>query len=145
MKGFTTIGFLLSAVLLSSVAVAQPRWHDRRGRDYDRTYQLDRRDGRWIELATPTPARNGTEYVMIGPRQGRFSQIRIVALTGRVNLRHVRVVFTDGSARNYRINETIGRHHAPAVTFRLETRRGIDQLQITTDPRSRGTYTVYGT
>lgn len=142
--------FALIVVASTSVATAQPTRDETTGRiDYDHPGEQQRitrhRDGGWTELATPTETTHGTEFVMVGPEEGRFSQLRIVANDGRVEVRRVQVFFSDGTSRVFRIEKVIGRKHDRAVTIDLRANKSIEQVSITTSKDTRGTYSIYGT
>src|SRR5262245_24922948 len=60
---------------------------DPRGRDAPST---------WIQLASPTPARHGREYIAV---DARYAVLRIDATTGQPRVRSVRIRYTDGTER----------------------------------------------
>ena len=140
MKSFA----LILVLALTTTVGAQPD----RNPDHDRYRYGEHaptahRDGTWIELATPTPTRNGTEWLNLGS-DNRFSQLRLTANDGRVIVRTVTVVFTDGGKRAYRLDRNLGGRQSRDVLVRLDGERRISQIVVTPDRDVHGTYTVYG-
>jgi hypothetical protein len=101
-------------------------------------------DGAWTELASTTSAAHGTEYVMIGREAGRYSQLRVVADNGWIEVRRLHVFFGDGSDHTYEVDRAIGRHHERAVTVPLNVAKEIERIAVTTSRESEGNYSVYG-
>lgn len=105
----------------------------------------DARDpGAWIELATPTPAKHGTEFVMVGKDAGVFSKLRIDATTGRTNLVRVKVYFDDGEAKTVRLDRALHPRRNPSAIVDLGEPKLIDRVVITTERHTKGTYSLYG-
>src|SRR5579859_6756802 len=48
-----------------------------------------------VQLADPTPANHGTEFIVVGKDAGSFSQLRLAATNGKVIVRRVRIFFAD--------------------------------------------------
>jgi hypothetical protein len=95
-------------------------------------------DGDWVELASPTPARHGREYISV---DARYSHLRIDAHNGRPDVKRVRVVFKDDSpTRDVRVS--LGPSRTAVIDLRGS--KAIDHVVVISDPRSRGTYTVKG-
>src|SRR5438128_437727 len=92
--------FAVLVVGATSVATAQPKQQENSGRvSYSETEAASRdpkRDGEVVELATPTPANNGKEYIDVGEEAGRFSAVRLDAHDGRVIVRKIRIEYADG-------------------------------------------------
>src|SRR6476469_2905949 len=63
--------------------------------------------GQWIEVATPTPASHGNEFIMIDEKAGAFSQLFITPSKGTTIVRKVRVYFTDGTNKRYIVDSAI--------------------------------------
>ena len=93
----------------------------------------------WVELASPTPASHGREYITV---DGRFSLLRIDAAKGRPVLKSVRVVYTDGNERVVRMERVLGGKRATAIVSLSGSQ--IDHVVVNTDPKSKGTYVVQG-
>src|SRR3954470_15261394 len=98
----------------------------------------------WVELATPTPASHGSEFVVVGKDAGDFSQLRITAAKGEVSVRKVRVDFADGKSRTFNLGKTIHeRGRTKYTVVDLGDPRPIERIVVTT-AASRGQYGVYG-
>lgn len=141
--------FAFIVIALTSVATAAPgpredteRYRYDRFDHFDRDHHAPAHDD-WIVLATATPDSHGTEFVMVGRDAGRFSQLRIVAEAGRVELARVRVDFADGTRRVYPVDRVIGGRRDHSVDIDLRTDKEIDQVAVTTW-RNNATYSVYG-
>jgi len=100
-------------------------------------------DSQWIELASPTSVRNGTEFIIVGAEAGRFSQLRVEASSGTVILLRVQVLGSDGAIQTVRIGRSLDRTHRSAVVDLVAT-KAIDQIAITTESSTDGKYTVSG-
>jgi hypothetical protein len=100
-------------------------------------------DGHWIELASPTSVKHGTEYIMVGAEAGRFSQLRVDAYAGTVILRRIRVFGNDGTVQTVQLGRRLDRTHR-SVVIDLFAGEAIDQIAITTETRTQGRYTVHG-
>lgn len=143
----------LILVGLTATAAAQPKQEETSGRvslkEDDarrkaRDSQAPRAPADWVELATPTPASHGTEFVMVGKDAGGFGKLRLDAVKGVVPVKTVRVVFTDGTAKSYRLGKRLDAKRQPSLYVDLPTTATIEQIVVTTDPRARGEYAVYG-
>lgn len=99
------------------------------------------RDGDLIELATPTPAKHGKEFIQVGAAIGKFSKLRVDAHSGRVVVRSVRVDLASGKSRTFTIDREVDAKHR--VTIDLGAAVEIERLVITTQ-RTAGDYTVSG-
>ena len=100
-------------------------------------------DGHWIELASPTSVKHGTEFIMVGAEAGRFSQLRVDAYAGIVILLRIRVFGNDGTIQTVQVGRRLDRTHK-SVVIDLLAWKAIDQIAITTETRTQGMYTVYG-
>ncbi len=103
-----------------------------------------REPGEWVELATPTPAKHGTEFIMVGENAGVFSKLRIDATTGRTYLVRVKVYFDDGEAKTVRLERALHPTRNPSAIVDLGEPRPIDRVVITTETHTKGTYALYG-
>lgn len=97
-----------------------------------------------VELASPTPANHGTEFVVIGKDAGAFSQLRLAAATGRVIVRRVRIFFDDGSSRAVQVDKILDSYKKKDATIDLKGVKSIDHVTVTTEP-GHGSYALYGT
>lgn len=110
----------------------------------DQTAQ-PRAPSQWLELADATPAKHGTEFVVVGAQQGAFSRLRVEAAKGRTTVKHVKVVFADGAKKTYRVEKTITEKGRKVAEIDLGVVKPIEQVVVTTDAKSGGEYTLYGT
>jgi hypothetical protein len=138
---------LLSAIAIAATtATAQPKREETSGRVSHVAPQrrpLPPSDVHWIELASPTSVKHGTEYIIVGADAGRFSQLRVDAYAGTVRLLRLRVFGSDGTVQTVQVGRTLDRTHK-SVVIDLFAWKAIDQIAITTDTRMQGKYTVYG-
>jgi hypothetical protein len=138
---------LLSAIALAATtATAQPPREETSGRV---SYVSPQRkpgppsDPRWIELASPTSVKHGTEFIIVGADAGAFTQLRVDAYAGTVILLRIRVFIHDGTVQTVPLGRTLDRVHRSLV-IELPASKAIDQIAITTATRTDGKYTVYG-
>jgi hypothetical protein len=138
---------LLSAIAMAATsATAQPRQETTSGRA---SYVVPERtprppsEVRWIALALPTSVKHGTELIIVGAGGGRFSQLRIDAYAGTVILLRLHVFDKDGTVQTVPLRRTLDRAHK-SVVIDLFASKAIDQIAITTETRTEGKYTVYG-
>ncbi len=94
-----------------------------------------------VQLADPTPASHGTEFIVVGKDAGAFSQLRLAATTGKVNVRSVRIFFADGTQRAIDVDSVLA--GSRDARLNLKTPREIDHITVSTEP-GRGTYALYG-
>ena len=125
----------------TAVASAQPRQEETSGR-VGHKEKAPQRPAEWIEIASPTPASHGTEFVVVGGADaGYFSQLRIDAQKGRTIVRKVKVYFTDGTIKTKRVDRTI--RGDKFVQIDLGEAKAIDRVAITTDTHTDGQYVVW--
>jgi hypothetical protein len=142
--------FALLGLGLASAATAAPAREEVTGRvsyrsiDRGERPEPPREATEWVELADPTPAHNGTTYILVSSDAGAFGVLRIVATTGVVTVRKLEVVYGDGTSRVVPIHMALGTHHRPAVTIDLGDARSIARVVIATAPDTRGTYVLFG-
>jgi len=101
------------------------------------------RDPGWIELASPTPASHGREFVVLGADAGRFDQLRIVASSGRPEVHTVRVDYLDGRRRVFEIDRVLDVRRGAAY-LDLRGAHEIKQIIVASDRASRGSYVLEG-
>jgi len=97
-----------------------------------------------VELATPTPATHGTEFVVVGKEAGAFSKLRLAAASGRVIVRKVRIFFDDGTTQTVQVDSILDASKGRDATIELKGVKSIDHLTVSTEP-GRGSYALYGT
>lgn len=147
----------LFVVGTSSVAAAQPtpesvpKKEETSGRvtlretEKGARQNASRLPGSWIEIASPTPASHGTEFIIVGGESaGTFSQLRIDASKGRTAVRQVRVLFADGTKKTYPVGRSISDRGKRYTIVDLGTTKAIDQVIIKTNDLGRGQYAIYG-
>jgi hypothetical protein len=96
---FTT---LFAVILVGAVgsATAEPKQEVTSGRVSlnDKARAAPRAPSDWVELASSTPARHGTEFILVDKDAGGFGKLRLDAVKGAVPIKQVRVVFADGTS-----------------------------------------------
>lgn len=97
----------------------------------------------WVELATPTPARNGIEYIPIAKSAGRFSQLRIDASRGVVYVYEIAIQYADGKQQTIRLDRRLDAKHPISVD--VTAGKPIDTIVVKTDRDSNGSYGLFGT
>lgn len=98
----------------------------------------------WLELADATPAKHGTEFVVVGAQQGSFSRLRIEAAKGRTTVKRVAVLFSDGSKKSYKVEKTVTEKGRKFAEIDLGVAKTIEQVTIVTEAKSKGEYALYG-
>ena len=94
-----------------------------------------------VQLADPTPASHGTEFIVVGKDAGSFSQLRLAATNGKVIVHRVRIFFADGTQRAIDVDAALSGNRDARLD--LKTPREIDHITVSTEP-GRGTYALYG-
>lgn len=97
-------------------------------------------DGEWVELASPTPAKHGKEFISVDPDGGPYRQLRVEAASGKPIVQRVVVHYTDGVKRETWIGKALTARRPTAVV--LLRGSAIDQIVVHTDRKSDGTYAV---
>lgn len=141
--------FTLIVAATATAASAEPKQEEISGR-----VSLNENDGTksdeprppsdWVELATPTPAKHGTEFIVVGREAGTFSKLRVEATTGRTNLRKVKVFFDDGTTKTVLIDKALSAKRRKSALVELGNAKSIDRIVVTTETHTRGEYAVYG-
>lgn len=96
-----------------------------------------------VQLADPTPASHGTEFVVVGKDAGSFSQLRLAATSGKVTVHRVRIFFADGAQQAIDVDRVLDADHQKDATVNVKA-RPIDHITVATAP-GRGSYALYGT
>jgi hypothetical protein len=76
------------------------------------------RDDPWVELASPTPASHGREFIIVNSETGPWVQLRIAAAAGRPRVRAIRIEYRDGSERLVRIDKLLDKKRPAYVDLR---------------------------
>jgi hypothetical protein len=149
MKVATIVALVLAAATSfpSSTASAQPR-EERGGRvPYDRRLEPPPpppQTREWVRLATPTPTKYGTEWIVLGEKAGMYRMLRIEAISGVVHLRRVRVDFANGRTTTFNVDQWLNLRR-PNARIDLGALRSVEKIVVTTARSPAGTYVVYGT
>ena len=144
----TTAVFAMILVGAATTATAQPKQEETSGRvslNDTEAANEPRAPSDWVELASPTLAKHGSTFIIVGKEAGGFGKLRIDAEKGGIPVKQVRVNFSDGKSKVYRINKRIDAKRQKSLTVELPTTKEIDQIVVVTDRRSKGEYTVHGT
>jgi hypothetical protein len=96
----------------------------------------------WVQLATPTTARHGTEFFVIGEEAGPLAQLRIEAASGKVIVERVKVYYTDGRTKTVESRRVLTSKRRGTV-IALDG-KPVDRVVVTTESYTRGTYALYG-
>ena len=140
------LSVLTVIAMAATTATAQPTREEAGGRV---SYVVPQRkptppsEARWIELASPTSVKHGTEFITVSAEAGRYSQLRVDAYAGTVILLRLRVFGNDGTVQTVQVGRRLDRMHK-SVVIDLFAGKAIDQIAITTETRTQGRYTVYG-
>ena len=142
---------LFTIILVGSAvtASAEPKQEETSGRvsHIDKKQKKDdapRRASDWVELASPTPAKHGTEFVVIGKEAGSFAKIRIDASKGRVNVRRVKVFFDGGGVKAVQLDRRLDDKRQKSALIDLGDLKAIDRIVVTTETHTNGEYAIYG-
>jgi hypothetical protein len=100
--------------------------------------------GSEVQLASPTPANHGTEFIVVGRDAGQFSQLRLAATSGKVIVRRVRIFFDDGTQQAVDVDSVLDSSRSKDATVNVKAATAIDHITVTTEP-GHGQYALYGT
>jgi hypothetical protein len=135
----------LITLLAATPSVAEPKTESVERVRYDTKRPPPRANARpmdgAVELASPTPARHATEYIIVDKGAGPFDRLR-VDTTGKVILRRIKVYFADGTRRVIPVGKTLYPTRSSTVV-ELRHDAPIEQIVVDTEP-TRGSYTVHG-
>jgi hypothetical protein len=139
--------FAIVLVGTAGIASAQPKQEENNERVRYGDHDADKRDAArhdaWTQLATPTPAKHGTEFVVVGKEQGNFDKLRLDADSGRVIVRRVKIIYDDGQQKVVDLDRVLAGKHKSA-TIDLQGPKAIDRIVVTTEPETNGMYAIYG-
>lgn len=139
----TTFLFLAGAASLVSASPAREETTARIS--YSETREAPRArpviEPGWVELASPTPAKHGREFIMVGADAGAFTQLRLTAASGRPVIRSVRIHYADGRRRSYDVDKAIDAKRRPIYVDLLGP-SAIRQVIVYSDKNSPGSYVV---
>jgi hypothetical protein len=139
--------FALIVLGAATTASAEPKQEETSGRvrleEPNPKADEPRQPSDWIEIASPTPAKHGTEFVIVGKEAGTFAKLRIDPAKGKTIVRKVKVFFDDGKVKTVRVDKTLTSKSKPAF-IDLGDPKFIDRLVIVTETHTKGEYAVYG-
>jgi hypothetical protein len=118
--------------LLIPVAVAAAPGKDETAERVSYSDQKTAQKSSWVELASPTPAKNEREYIQV---DGRYTLLKIDAASGKPRVKSVRIVYDGGKEKLVPIK------HVP-VWIDLDD-KNISHIVVMTDWRSKGSYSVF--
>ena len=139
--------FAVIVIEAAGTATAEPKQEETSGRvslnekDVKKT-DAPRQPSDWVELATPTPAKHGNEFIMVGKDAGYFSKLRIDPAKGKTIVRRVKVFFLDGKVKTVRLDKAVSQGRPATVD--LGPAKAIDHIVVSTETHTGGHYTVYG-
>lgn len=99
-------------------------------------------DDGWLELATPTPASHGREYIIVDAGLAPIIQLRLTAAAGRPIVRALTIDFRDGSRRVVRLDKTLDSKHPAYVDLREPKR--IARVTVVSEGPKKATYALHG-
>jgi hypothetical protein len=139
--------FTVIVVAAATSASAEPKQEETSGRvslneKSDPKADAPRQPGDWVEIASPTPAKHGTEFVIVGKEAGYFSKLRVEGAKGKTTVRKLKVIFADGSVKNVSLGKTLVRGKSTLVD--LGATKAIDRIVVSTETNTTGEYAVYG-
>jgi hypothetical protein len=142
---------LFTVIILGAATAvsAEPKQEETSGRvrldDDQNNKKADapRQPGDWVELASPTPAKHGTEFVIVGKDAGAFAKLRIDPAKGRTIVRKVKVFFANGKVKTVQLDKVVSQKSKP-LFVELGDPKLIDQIVVTTETHTKGQYAIYG-
>lgn len=139
--GGTTAALAQPAV---RVEVREPIVYVRERDHYDR-YQDSHihRDfrGRWTPLARAYSAQSERQFIHVN--NGALRKLRVEAVRGRPVIEKVVIEFADRTTQAVEINSTLDNGQGEVIDLNGGTRR-VNRVIVYTNPRARGSYSVYG-
>jgi len=140
--------FALVVIAAGTAASAEPKPEENTGRysykDAERVDHTGSADDGWVQLASPTPASHGTEFVVVGKEAGNFATLRLDATDGTVIMRRVRVFFDDGKQKVIDVDKVMRAKKGSTEWIVLGEPKAIDRIVVTTEPQTKGSYAIYG-
>jgi hypothetical protein len=137
----TALSALLLALSASLVSAAPEDKETTERVSYSGKAQDAAADEAWVELASPTPASHGREFIQLDEDAGPFVRLRIDAVAGRPTIRTVRISYRDGKQRVVRIDKVLS---AKPAVIDLGGPKRIERLVVVTEGSKKMTYSVRG-
>jgi hypothetical protein len=110
--------------------------------DYGRSRWARDRGFRWVPLAQGYNAAIPRQFINIGG-PGRFRTLRVEGVRGNPMIERLSIQFSDGTRGTVVFRSSL-RQRAGQVINLPAGRRRIDQIIVYSNPRWRGSYSVYG-
>jgi hypothetical protein len=136
----------LSAVLLlagTPSVSAEPEDHETTGRvRYSGRDDAPKPTDGWLEIATPTPANHGTEFIIVDGEQGPWTKLRITASRGNPIVRSVRIEYDNKHSKVVRLDKVVTKNRPAYVD--LGGARHIERVVIVSEGSARSAYAVHG-
>jgi hypothetical protein len=136
--------FAIVLVAATGAASAEPARIGYGGQQAPAKPDAPREADGWKPLATPTPAKHGTEFVVVGKDQGSFEKLRIEASRGTLIVRRVKIYFDDGKLQVVDVDRVLGPKRGTSAEIVLKTVGPLDRVVITTETQGTGEYVLYG-
>jgi hypothetical protein len=148
------------ALTASTAAFASPRIADRN--DPQQTYQRDRNDGgwtrdrydhygqshwnrdfrgRWVSLARGFSGASERQFIHVNA--GRYNKLRVEAVQGQPVIRKIAIEFGDGTSQAVDVDMRLARGAGEVIDLNGGA-RVIKRIIVYSDPRARGSYSIYG-
>jgi hypothetical protein len=151
---------ILTAIAMAApiaAAYAQPRgevrievrdrpdgWRHERYDHYGRSHFNTDFRGRWTSLGGGFSASNHRQFIAVNG-QSRFNKLRIEGVRGEPVIQKITIEFAgrQGGSQSVDFNEALPNGAGEVIDLNGDDRR-ISRIIVYTDPRSRGSYSVYG-
>lgn len=155
---------VLAITASTAVAFADPpQTYDRdRTHDHDRDRDRDRADGgwtrdrydhygrshwardfrgRWVALARAYSAASERQFIHVDG--GRYRKLRVEGVRGQPVIRKIAIEFGDGTAQAVDLDMRLSSGTGEVIDLNGDVRR-IKRIIVYSDPRARGSYSIYG-
>lgn len=123
------------------VQLGDPGWSRDRYERYDRSHWARDFRGRWQALARGYSAQTNRQFIQV--RGGRLSKLRIESDRGAPVIAKIAIEFGDGSTQAVDLDMRLPRGTGEVIDLNGGVRR-VQRIIVYADPRSRGSYSVYG-
>ena len=136
---------LLSACFVLATTAVMPAAHADKQSTEPRSRvnikDLAKPDTGWIELADPTPANHGREFITVDEDTRPVVRLRLAAHSGRPKIHSIQIDTDDGKQRVIRINKVLGKKPYDVT---LRGARKLVRLMVVSEGNAKATYTLYG-
>ena len=132
---------------------ARVQWRDRHDNDPNGQWSRDRYDryndshwsrdfrGRWMTLASAYSAQSQRQFI---PVRGRgLSKLRVEGVRGAPVIQKIAIEFGDGTSQAVDLDMRLPRGSGEVIDLNGGVRR-VNRIIVYTDPRTRGSYSIYG-